>query len=196
MSIAEISEKLTAVITSQLDYNEDKKEIIAYAIETGLLAIIGAFLIALLGYVLNAFIPTLIAAAFGGTLRRFSGGAHFNTPLKCLIFGAIAYSAVGIITVKLLKYDLINQSITTTLLIISLLIVFFLAPVESESKPIHSKSLRRKLKVASITFVVVVFPIIYLNSNSLINYSAVLGILSQSITLLPVFNKKGGELCL
>ncbi|GAB6173130.1 accessory gene regulator B family protein [Paradesulfitobacterium aromaticivorans] len=196
MGFTEISQKLTYIITSQLDYDEEKKEIIAYAIETGLLAVSGAFLIAILGYALNALIPALIAAAFGGSLRRVSGGAHFNTPLKCLISGALTYSLIGVLATKLISYPLINQYIYLILLIISLLIVFVLAPVESEGKPIHSQSLKRKLKVTSTAFVIVVFLITYLSSNSLVNISAVLGVLSQSITLLPMFNKKGGELSL
>ncbi|MHB1405169.1 MAG: accessory gene regulator ArgB-like protein [Desulfitobacteriaceae bacterium] len=195
MSLAEISQKLTCLITSQLDYDEEKKEIIAYAIETGLLAVSGALLIAILGYALNALIPALIAAAFGGSLRRVSGGAHFSTPLMCLVFSAVTYSLIGVLAIKLTNYSLINQYIII-LLIISLLIVFILAPVESEGKPIHSQSLKRKLKVTSTAFVIVVFLITYLSSNSLVNISAVLGVLSQSITLLPMFNKKGGELSL
>ena len=44
-----ISYKLTEVITSELNYNEDKKEIIAYALETTLLFVLGSLLIMLLG---------------------------------------------------------------------------------------------------------------------------------------------------
>ncbi|MDP4159067.1 MAG: accessory gene regulator B family protein, partial [Bacillota bacterium] len=86
-----ISSKLANSLTNELGYNDDKREIISYAIETALLAILGALLIVVLSYVLNVFLSTVIAAAFGGLLRRVSGGAHFNTPYKCLAFGAIIY---------------------------------------------------------------------------------------------------------
>lgn len=190
MSLAEISQQLTNALTGQLNYDDEKKEIIAYAIETALLAISGAALIVVLGYVLNALVPALIAAAFGGSLRRVSGGAHFNTPLKCLISGALTYSLIGFLAIRLVNYTLINQSIILILLIFSLLVVIILAPVESEAKPIHSQSLRRKLKAASIVFVLLVSLITYTSTNSLVNISAVLGVLIQSITLLPMFNKK------
>ncbi|WP_206811064.1 accessory gene regulator ArgB-like protein [Paradesulfitobacterium ferrireducens] len=194
MNLAEMSQQLTIALTNQLNYDEEKREIIAYAIETALLAISGAFLILVFGLLLNALVPALIAAAFGGSLRRVSGGAHFNTPLKCLFSGALMYSVIGFLAVKLMNLNLMNQSFLLILLISSLLAVSILSPVQSEAKPIHSKSLRHKLKIASIVFVLLTALITYISTNSLVNISAVLGVFSQSITLLPMFNKKGGEM--
>lgn len=192
MNLAEMSQQLTTALTRQLNYDEEKKEIIAYAIETALLAISGAFLILVFGLILNALVPALIAAAFGGSLRRVSGGAHFNTPLKCLFSGALMYSLIGFLAVKLISFNLIYQSFLLILLISSLLAVSILSPVQSEAKPIHSKSLKHKLKIASIIFVLLTAIITHISTNSLVNISAVLGVFSQSITLLPMFNKKGG----
>lgn len=188
-----ISNKITEVITNELNYNEDKKEIIVYAIETSLLFLLGSFLIMLLGYALNALIPALVAAIFGGLLRRVSGGAHFNTPLRCLTVGSISYALIGVLTKKLVNYDLTNQPILIILLLISFLLVAFLAPVDSESKPIHSSSLKVKLKISSMLFVIVSFLLISFIDNKLVSVSAVLGVFYQSITLLPIFNRKGGE---
>ena len=187
-----ISNKLTGVITNELDYNEDKKEIIAYAVETALLFILGTFLMILLGYAVNALMPALVAAIFGGLLRRVSGGAHFNTPLKCLTIGSITYALIGVSAKKLVNYDLTNQAILIIILLVSFLLVAFLAPVDSESKPIHSSSLKVKLKISSIVFVFVSFLIISILDNKLVSVSAVLGVFYQSSTLLPIFNRKGG----
>lgn len=194
MSFSEnISNKLTEVITNELDYNQDKKEIIAYAIETTLLFVLGAFLIILLGYAFNALIPAVIAAAFGGLLRRVSGGVHFNNPLKCLIIGSIVYSSIGVLAKKLLYYDLTNQYILIFSLLVSFLLVLFFAPVDSEAKPIHSSSLKFKLKISSMVFIIISFLIIFFVDNPVLSVSAVLGVSYQSLTLLPIFNRKGGE---
>ncbi|TGE39046.1 accessory regulator AgrB [Desulfosporosinus fructosivorans] len=194
MSFSEnISLKLTEVITNELDYSEGKKEIIAYAIETTLLFVVGSFLIVLLGYAFKALIPAVIAAVFGGLLRRVSGGAHFSSPLKCLIIGAIIYSAIGVVTKKLVEYDFTNQYVLLIILLFSFLLVILLAPVDSEAKPIHSSSLKFKLKISSIVFVIVSFLVISFVDNKLISVSAVLGVFYQSLTLLPIFNRKGGE---
>jgi len=188
-----ISNKLTELITNELDYNEDKKEIIAYAIETALLFVLGSFLIILLGYAFNALIPAVIAAIFGGLLRRVSGGAHFNTPLKCLTIGSIIYSSIGVLAKKIVNHGLINQYILIFILLISFLLVAFLAPVDSEAKPIHSSSLKFKLKISSMVFIIVSYLIIHFVDSPVLSVSAVLGVSYQSITLLPIFNRKGGE---
>jgi len=188
-----ISNRLTKVITNELNYNEDKKEIISYSIETTLLFILGSFFLIFLGYSFKALLPTVVAAIFGGSLRRVSGGAHFDTPLKCLVFGSIVYCCIGILANKLVNYDLTNKYVLTLGLFISLLLVAFLAPVDSESKPINSSSFKNKLKILSIIFLVISFFVVNLTDNKLISVSAVLGVFYQSITLLPIFNRKGGE---
>lgn len=193
MSFEDVSEKLTQVITHELNYDEEKKEIIAYSLETALLSISGTVLLIILGYSLNVLLPSLIAAGFGVLLRRVSGGAHFNTPLKCLVTGAISYAALGFLAQQLVANHIINKYALSAVLLLALLIVALLAPVESEAKPIHSRSLKLKLKLASMFFVLVVVLFVVLSSYELANVSAVLGVLFQSLTLLPIFNRKGGE---
>lgn len=188
-----VSNKLMEVITKELDYNDDKKEIIAYAIETAFLFILGSVLIILLGYAFNALMPTVFAAIFGGLLRRVSGGAHFNTPLKCLAFGSIIYSSLGVIAKRLVDYNLTNPYVLTISLLLAFLLVAFLAPVDSEAKPIYSKSLKLKLKILSMAFIIISFFIIIFFDKPVLSVSVVLGIFYQSITLLPIFNRKEGE---
>ncbi|MDR3586830.1 MAG: accessory gene regulator B family protein [Desulfosporosinus sp.] len=188
-----ISNRLTEIITNELDYSKDKKEIIAYAIETAFLFVLGSFLIILLGYAFNALLPTVFAAIIGGSLRRVSGGAHFNTPLKCLVFGSIIYSYIGVLAEKLVYYDLTNKYILIFFLLVSCCIVAFLAPVDSKAKPIHSSSLKIKLKTSSMVLVIVTLVLVSLTDNTLLSVSAVLGVVFQSLTLLPIFNIKGGE---
>jgi len=122
-------------------------------------------------------------------LRRLSGGAHFNAPLKCLVLGAVIYSLIGIIAAKLVMYELTNQIMLSFILLVSLLLVFILAPVDSAAKPIHSRGFRIILKSSSIGFVVLSLIFISVINNPLVSVSAVLGVFYQSITLLPVFNK-------
>ncbi|MCO1602191.1 accessory gene regulator ArgB-like protein [Desulfosporosinus nitroreducens] len=188
-----ISNRLTELITNELNYNEDKKEIITYAIETALLFALGSLFLIVLGYSFNALMPTVNAAVFGGLLRRVSGGAHFNTPLKCLGFGSIVYISIGMLSKKIVDYDLTNQYVLISCLLVSLLLVAFLAPVDSEAKPIHSSSLKFKLKIASMVFVIISFLLISFIDNKLVNVSVVLGVVYQSLTLLPIFNREGGE---
>ncbi|EHQ90849.1 accessory gene regulator ArgB-like protein [Desulfosporosinus youngiae] len=190
MKFAVISEKLAKGLTEELDFIGDEKEIISYAIYTTLLSIIGTIMVVCLAYFLNVLKPTVIAVLFGGTLRRLSGGAHFNTPLKCLLFGTIAYCTIGISAKLLFIYELLNQTSLLTVTGIAFLLVLILAPVDSPAKPINSKKLQIVLKISSLGFIIISLLLIRLTNDPLIIVSAVLGLLYQSITLLPIFNRK------
>jgi len=188
-----ISERLAHNISAELNYSEDKKEIVAYGIESTILTVIGFIAVLLVAYPLNALLPAATAAIFGGSLRKLSGGAHFNTPLKCLVFGTLVYSFIGVISKGIIKANLYSTGTLFLVLIISLVIIVRLAPVDCEAKPINSLSFRKNLKIASSVFIVFVCVVVLLSNNSLLNTGAVLGIVYQTITLLPVFNKKKKE---
>ena len=193
MSIYEISQRLANSISLELGYNEDKKEIVAYGIESVMLSLVGIATILIVALPLNVVFPTVIALIFGGGLRKVSGGAHFQTPMKCLTLGAVVYPLLGVMTVHIVKVDLYQTSVSVLVLVICLIIVALLAPVGCEAKPIHSSIFKRKLKLASVSIVVFACLVILLSNNTLINTGAVLGIVYQTITLLPIFNKKKKE---
>lgn len=189
MSYLGISKRLANFITKDLNYDEEKKEVITYAIETLFLSLIGTVAILIVAYIFDALFPAAIAAIFGGLLRRVSGGAHFNTPVKCLSFGAFIYSFIGVLAKNVVSYGFYNYYILITLLFGCLLVVGILAPVDSEAKPIHSKDLKIKLKIAAIIFVAIAMFIFIFNDNTILKSSIVLGITYQTITLLPIFNR-------
>jgi len=189
IDLSEISQRLSDTITEDLNYSEEKKEIVAYGIESLALSIVGFLAILLVALLFNALVPAALTAVFGGLLRKVSGGAHFNSPFKCLAFGAIVYSLLGVMAKQIVIYDLYNGVISLILLAISLVIVGLLAPVDCEAKPIHSESFRRKLKIFSVCFVGLTIIMVVLSNYPLLNTCAVLGIGYQTLTLLPVFNK-------
>lgn len=189
INLDEVSNNLADIITRDLDFDEEKKEVIIYAIETSLLTILGTLLLILFALIAGVLKGALIAAVFGVLLRRLSGGAHFNTPTKCLVFGAIVYSILGVLAQKLVEYQLASDLFLWVSLGLSLGIVSALAPVDSENKPIHSSKLKRTLHRLSVGFVLITIVISIISSNTPFNVSMCLGVLYQSLTLLPIFNR-------
>lgn len=181
---------ITDSISIELNFPDEKREIIAYAVETLLLTILGFLLILGISSLLNALLPAVIAAISGGLLRRVSGGAHFDTPFKCLLFGAVIYSFIGLIVNKIILVGTNTDFVSQILMMISLFLVLCLSPVDSNAKPIHSKKLKIKLKVASVVLVSTLLLFINYNGNNLVTLSIALGITYQSITLLPFLNDK------
>lgn len=190
MFFSRLSHKIADIFAKELGYDEEKKEIIAYGIETTLLTIIGFLAILIVAFIFDALIPAAIAAICGGLLRKFSGGAHFNTPLKCLAFGAIIYSLLGVIAKNAENYLVVNKVALLIMLLFSLMVIAVRSPVDCEEKPIHSITLRKRLKLLSILFVILLSIIVIINNSTLVNLSLVLGVVYQTLTLLPIFNKR------
>lgn len=193
MNLSQLSERISLILTKDMEYSDEKKEIVAYGIESVFLAIFGAAAIIFVAFLFNAVVSAVFAAIFGGFLRKLSGGAHFHTPLSCLLSGSIVYAILGVIAKEIIRFDLYHMNTMIMILLLSLILVSIFAPVDSEAKPIHSESFRKKLKVASIGFVTLAIIMVLLNNNPLINTSAALGIGFQTLTLLPVFNIKKKE---
>ncbi|MFZ7103529.1 MAG: accessory gene regulator ArgB-like protein [Peptococcaceae bacterium] len=190
MSYLKISEFFSNQITKDLDYDEEKKEIITYSIEMIFLQAFGFVLIVALASLFNALLPAAIAAIFGAFLRKLSGGAHFDSATKCLVFGAVIYTVVGVGAKNLINISFWNNNVNLLLIFISFLIVGILAPVDSKAKPIRSISFKRKLKISSLVFIAVSLLIIIVIDSLLLRTSIALGIAYQSLTLLPIFNKE------
>ncbi|MFZ5942871.1 MAG: accessory gene regulator ArgB-like protein [Bacillota bacterium] len=191
MTYSRMSIFLTDFITKELNYDEEKKEIIAYSIENIIVQLGGFLLIVAVSFVFEALIPASVAAIFGGLLRKVSGGFHFDSPLKCLFFGTAVYTLIGIFINKYLLFTVfVNYSFL--FLILSFVLVFCFAPQDSPAKPIISLSFKRKLKITSLSIMIVSTIIYFVLNSNVLKLSIVLGIFYQSLTLIPILNNKGG----
>lgn len=190
MNLSEMSMTITERMTKDLDYDEEKKEIIAYGIGTTTLTITAVLLAFLMGLALHVLLPVMTALICGGSLRKVSGGVHLQNPVACLAVGTISYSGIGIFSQWLNTHYIFSDTLFIGLFVVSLLIVIRYAPVDSESKPIISPIFRKKLKFASVGFVLIILILVIVLQNPLIQISATLGILYQVITLLPILNQR------
>lgn len=190
MSYSRLSNNLANYICKEINVDGERQEIITYAIENLLLGAGGFIFIIIIGFLFHAVIPAVAAAIVGALLRRFSGGAHLSTPMKCLVVGAFAYGTLGVVS-KYLAYQL-PEMLPIAGLIVSLALVSLYAPVDCPAKPIKSNLLRKKLKLGSICFVVVVLLfVLTVNISHEVKFALTLGVLYQSITLIPILNKGG-----
>jgi len=188
--LSKISQSLSDIITKELDFDEEKKEVITYSIEYLFLQLFGFITIIIVAFFFGVIKTALIASVFGAVLRKFSGGAHFSSSIMCLSFGAFVYTAIGKIAVTINNFPNFNFNYIFIFLILSLVIVYRLAPVDSPAKPIHSQDFKNRLKLASLIFVILTIILIFLINSETFQISAALGVIYQTATLLPVFNKK------
>lgn len=190
MNFSNICSQISNTIAVEIALDDEKKEIVSYAVETVILSISGILLVIIVSSLFKVLLPALIAAFVGGSLRRLSGGAHFNSPLKCLLSGAIIYTFIGILSEQIIRLGLTQLIVELPIVIFSLITAGTLAPVESQGKPIHSQRLKFILKTLSVTFILILFIAVSICPYNLLKVSSLLGMSYQCITLFPIFNRK------
>lgn len=191
MKYSKLSQNIASYFASEIGIDEEKQQIIAYSIELLILDILGFILILVIGACLKSTFYAGIAGISGGLLRRLSGGAHLDNPIKCLVFGAIIYGLLGFISRIII--EIFGGSLSFFLnfgLLLCLIIVYLYAPVDSAAKPIRSIILRKKLKYGSIAFLLVAFILLSILGVNSLSVSFFLGIFYQVLTLLPAFNRR------
>lgn len=193
MAYSKFSTRISNYLVKELNYPEEKKEILSYSLDTLLLLVIGYILILTMGWIIGipgAVLATLLA---GDILRKFSGGSHLSNPYKCLTATMIIYLSASFICVQayyLWGHLTVFKAALLVFCALSLLTVIIYAPVDSAAKPIISPIFRKKLKIASVVVVLFFSALALFFNNSYIGGSIACGLIVQSITLLPVFNKK------
>ena len=163
MSIQRGCEKISSKIATELHMNEEQKAIIRYGIFAMIQTTIAIFTNILFGTLLGVLIPSLIISFIAVILRKYSGGAHAQTPESCVIIGTLV-SVGGALAVSYISW---NMELIILLGIILFAIAYYtickLAPVDSAAKPIRKEEKKKMLKKRSI-FILMIYYIIILIS--------------------------------
>jgi accessory gene regulator B len=140
-------------IALDLDFDNDKKEVLAYGAFALLHMSFSIALVLIFGLIFNVAAEALIISFTASILRKYSGGAHASSPSACMFIGTILCIGQAVL-VKLFLAPLINIKILLILgaviFIWSYYIVFKLAPVDNPNKPIKREEKRRRMKKGSI----------------------------------------------
>lgn len=149
-------EKISCIITKKLVEKKiirnDEWEIYQYSIEVLLSDVCYLFIAFLTALLTNSLWASV--AFFTGflSLRKFSGGYHASTYLRChFLFWANQLLMILIYYLLSAKY---GRIISLTFVSISIVCVFMLAPVGNKNKPLSDKE---KLKYAFFSKIVIIF---------------------------------------
>ena len=199
LDIGEISNKIARKIVMETDGDEEKRSIIAYGIFAMFQIAISIIFVIVFGLLFNVLIEALIVSFSISILRKYSGGVHATSPMRCAIIGTVICILIPkvILLFNLGSITIIGFGIFVFAL--SYYLVFKLAPVDSENKPIKKAERRDMLKRKSIIILTVYLIIACLfiinfylfNSYKALVYCTCLygGILWQVISLTKLGHK-------
>jgi accessory gene regulator B len=187
-------QKLANKISVELNFDEDKRAVVAYGLIALIQLILFVFFITFIGFFLGIALEALTMLFSVSLLRRFSGGAHAGSFEVCTVSG-IFFCLLLPFLAKLFAIPYLNiYSFVILLIIVFLLATYILykyAPVDHPNKPIKSEKKKRRMRKNSfitlfIFFIISIVLVFFGSYCSLLNrllFSIFLGILWQIFTL-------------
>lgn len=194
-----LSKKITNYVIICNLAEEKYRPLYEYGFEGVLSIAFNTLLVLFTGIFLNMELEMLVYMAFYVILRRKAGGAHRNLHWKCittyLLLAVVSIKVMTLIINSLSGYSI--MAITWLVcLIISGLLVYILAPIDSKNKRLEAtqrKRLRFESRVVIIVEILTILMFISSKSNPIIINSAIAGVLVESILLLPIFNRENNN---
>lgn len=187
MWINKIANKMASKIGKELSLSNEKQEIIEYGAISLLSQLLGIILILIAASILNIVRESIVVTLCSMLLRKYSGGAHCSSPIRCGLLSTIVVPLL----VYLGKYIYTFQApiyiiIVVSLEILSIIIFYLYAPKDSPSKPIKNKDKIKKFKIKSVylSFFILLISIslFYFNLGQ-ISILAALGVFNQAFSL-------------
>lgn len=159
-----------------------EREIYVYGSEAIFSALVNMIIVILSGLVMHEILNAFIFYAVFLVMRKYCGGYHAKTHLRCnLIF------ALNILIVLLLikNASVISVSFYVSAIIISNILIFWLAPIVNENKPLESSEIEKYRKIAKIfCLVFTVITVLLMPFYKTVSIIITLALLSVSSAML------------
>lgn len=166
-----MTEKIMENVWKQMQHasniDEDDKEIYLFGFYQGLILLLNIVTTLVIGIILNMFVESILFLIFFIPLRIFAGGYHAKTQLRCYVMSTIT-------TVLILYLILFLQENMGGIIIggyiISVCIIWKLAPVQDKHKPLDEKERikYRKRVHKLLVFITCILGCLYFFGNQVI----------------------------
>lgn len=181
-----ISRKIACYLCSNERDNENY-ELYEYAGYIVLNAIIHIGTTIMLGFVFNMIIESLIFYMSFVFIRKFAGGFHAKTPIRCFIF-SVSITVLVLLTIKMIICcnDRIVNYIMIVIGLLCMLAIFLLSPLDTDNKTLSQKE-KHVYKIISIIIasaLMVVALIFILFGNFNVSIPIIFGIVTSSLVLI------------
>lgn len=190
MGIEEISRIIAFKISSRISLKNEEREIVEYGLKVFLSEVFSLsilFIVLFVTGLIKTGMSILIAA---GVLRKFSGGAHCSSPMRCTILGVMTVPLFAFSVERLLIFGE-NKLLAAAvcLFVLNLFTCLKYAPADSPQKPINEVP-KKRLKRGALLLILITSSVLiagyfshYIDISFLLAVSA--GFFYQSITLTP-----------
>ena len=180
-----ISSKVARILCED-EKHTDNYELYEYAIYIILSSAFHMATVIVLGLVFNLLTESLVFYLSFIVIRKFAGGYHAKTPVRCYAFSVIS----SIIMLCLIKYANSVGNIFTYLLIIfellCVVLIILMSPLDTENNPLNSyeKKWYKTLAVLISVCIFIISLFCVLTELRNIGYSLICGVIMSTLVLL------------
>ena len=187
-----LSNKITKKLVDINVIEEADSELYEYGFWQGGVLFFNFLTVVLLGILFNMLLESIIFLIFYGVLRTIAGGYHARTQHVCYILSVL----LMIVVLTILKTFPWNIILCCVLTVLSILVIFILAPVQDENKLLDETEKRffKKLsRIISLLYGFIIFLLFLFNKNELA-YCVVISLFTLTIMLVlgKIRNKSRG----
>jgi accessory gene regulator B len=163
LSIEGLSKNITKNLKNQLDLDDDRASVIQYGLFAFFHMGLSILIVAIVGAIFNVMIEALLISFVISIFRKSSGGVHASTPTNCAIIGVLISVLPAYIITKFSFNVNYIIFIGIIVFIVSMILTYRLAPVDSINKPIRKKEKIKRLKKISIIILTIYIILVTLN---------------------------------
>lgn len=149
-----ISSKAASILCK--DDDNETVELYEYAIYITLSGLFHVLTVLVLGMCFNMIVESLVFYGSFVSIRKFAGGYHAKTPSRCYLF-SVFVSTMILCLIKTVYY-FYSLNLVISLIIIELictLLIYVVAPLESDNKPLDDDEITIYKKI--VRWIVVLF---------------------------------------
>lgn len=179
------SKLIELFVSNDLIKNEDK-EIYKYAVNIILSSLIHIATVMIIGLCFNLFIESLVFYFSFIAIRKFAGGYHAKTPVRCYLFSF----ASNIIILCLVKWlSSINTLFIFIFIIFELLcvvLILLISPLDTENNPLtgQEKKMYRMLTSIITILIFIISLLCFFKGYRNIGSSMICGVVMSALLLL------------
>jgi accessory gene regulator B len=155
-----LAHNIAEKIAMQMDFNEDRKAVIAYGL-TAILQMAFIFVvITIIGAIFDFWYESLIIFFGVGIIRKSTGGAHSHTMNGCIIISILSVTILSALSRYLFQSTVasyINVCISIVIYIICFIVFYQRVPVASPNKPIVKPEKIKRLRKQSFIILTIFF---------------------------------------
>jgi accessory gene regulator B len=199
-AIEKVSLNISNKLGDKLNKNNDEKEVLNYGLFIVIHTSLAILATVVIGILTNMVVEIMVISITAAYMKRYSGGMHSSSPLRCIITGVL-FSVILSVICKYVMYNF-NDNLIIIIFSIGLCLSYYIlykrCPVSSKNKPLKKESTRKKLRKKAfklINIYSITISILYiLNINQGLYWTKIwmisifLGILLQIFALTEIGN--------